>query len=77
MMNLLKNHNEHSLAIKVLGNPIDFYKLKKALLDKLFPIKFEHIETSSTLHVIQLSLKHQRDKDFILSNQPWRAGNQV
>ncbi|KAI3882147.1 hypothetical protein MKW92_022028, partial [Papaver armeniacum] len=77
MQTLMQTHSEHSLAIKVLGGPVDFYQLKRALESRLFPIKFQHMETSSTIHVIQLFLHHLSDKTFILENQPWVAGPHV
>ncbi|KAI3959894.1 hypothetical protein MKW92_044885, partial [Papaver armeniacum] len=74
---LMNSHNEHSVAIKVLGGPVDFSTFKRAIIGRLFPIQVHHIETSSTLHVIQMSLKLRGDKEFILANQPWTVGPHV
>ncbi|KAI3939480.1 hypothetical protein MKW92_014326, partial [Papaver armeniacum] len=77
MQSLMKSHNEHSLPVKVIGGHNDFAQLKMALSGRLFPIQIHHIETRSSLNIIQMSLEHQNDKEFILANQPWVAGQHV
>ncbi|KAI3874707.1 hypothetical protein MKX03_015184, partial [Papaver bracteatum] len=77
MQTLMQTHNEHSVAVKVVGGYADFALVKKALSNRLFPIKIHHIEPNAGLQVIQMSLKFKSDKDFILENHPWTAGPHV
>ncbi|KAI3934217.1 hypothetical protein MKW92_006544, partial [Papaver armeniacum] len=77
MQSLIQTHNEHSVAVKVVGGYVDFFQVKRALSNTLFPIQIHHIETNASLQVIQMSLKFQTDKEFILENQPWITGPHV
>ncbi|XP_026440097.1 uncharacterized protein LOC113338918 [Papaver somniferum] len=73
MQNLMQTHNEHSVAVKVVGGYEDFLQVKRALSNRIFPILIHHIETNATFQVIQMFLKHKSDKEFILAHQPWIA----
>ncbi|KAI3881470.1 hypothetical protein MKX03_027167, partial [Papaver bracteatum] len=73
MKDLLQQHNEHCLAIKVLGGNVDFSTLKNTISKKWNPIRIHHMETSSAHQVFQVSMKHKEDKNRILEHQLWIA----